>query len=476
MTSANLGPGFGDLHTAQPFGYRDIYKTRKAWLYRALRAGPSSRAARYFDWQLWGEDATPELKTLMPWDEQPDPLAVYLDEAFFQLEIPWANNDGDNSLPEGTHAAVEQSQRDSQFAIDGQTDVERGLRMREYSYAHPLDVQMEKAIPINAPPVDALLNLRQDSVPVVSLSVLTPTEVRRLQKDYYDMRNLALSRTQRCPYKGCEVSIPANWPKAMQQHLRDKHVAEKCNFCDELLYRHWSSKQRFEHLVSKHSSILELIQTHPRDNKVDVPAEAHTDRAREGRWKFCSRCGRDHTVLNAGPDRAHHDSVCYPGVQDREPDWSACVTCGYHIAKGAGQTGSSHVHDEDASPDDVPFCEGCALPLGRFSEGYRKKHATFCKGHGRDNAKYCPWCSIELGWDFMARAQHTEQCSQRPSPDAQGPIDTRTWSYHLPGLQRTSPTSSQAPKQDGNQARKTAKKKRKEAPTIMATISAPPKR
>ncbi|KAL2015206.1 hypothetical protein VTK56DRAFT_6071 [Thermocarpiscus australiensis] len=90
------------------------------------------------------------------------------------------------------------------------TDVEKGLQLREHSYAHPLDVQMNKAIPINVPPVDALFNLRLHSVPVVSLSVLTPTEIRRLQRDYHDMRNLVLSRIKRCLCQGCNTMIPVS--------------------------------------------------------------------------------------------------------------------------------------------------------------------------------------------------------------------------------------------------------------------------
>lgn len=427
----------------QPFGYRDIYQTPSSKLYRALGDGELPTTGRHYDWQLWGEDAAPNLKTLMPWDEQPDPVASYLDDGFFQLRRPELGNDDE----------VEEAERNPALRPEVNvnfpsiTEVEKGLQLREYSYAHPLDVQMEKAIPINAPPVDTLLNLQLDSVPVISLSVLTPTEVRRLQKDYHDMRNLVLSRTERCPYAGCDAKFPASKPAALQQHL-----------------------------VSNHSALFSSLETQPSDDAVHLSTTPRTDGAREGRWKFCARCGRDHTVLNAGADRAHHDSVCYPGAQDREVDWTACRTCGDHIARSASVRPSAasqqHKHREDVDTTGQPFCEECGLAKGRFSEGYRKKHEAFCKGHGRDNAKFCPWCGIELGWDFLARAQHIEQCGRKPDAPAQGPIDVKTASYFLSGGQRTSSTSTGKDTPD----KSFKSKKRKEPPVVMATIPVPPKR
>ena len=299
--------------------------------------------------------------------------------------------------------------------------------LREYSYANPLDVRTLKSMPINAPPVDTLLNLGYDSVPMVSLSVLTPTEVRRQQRDYHALRNLLLSRVERCPYDGCGAVFPANIPDWLPKHIADQHTAEKCNFCDEPLFQHWSPDQRYQHFLSKHAKALRALVPRETDDHVEWSDQKRTDRTREGLWKFCSRCGRNHGVLTAPADRTHHDNVCYPGVQDQEDDWWSCSGCREHLD---GTPGLSEDHSCTEGHDaERPFCGRCAFSLGPFSEAYSYRHFSFCTGHGRDNAKFCPWCGIQLGQDFEGRLAHIENCDRKPFSGAQGPINTASQSY-----------------------------------------------
>mgnify|MGYP001501955137 CR=1 FL=1 len=56
----------------------------------------------------------------------------------------------------------------------------------------------------------AMLTLGFGSMPSVSLSVLTPTEMQRLQKDYYAMCNILLHRAISCPYPGRESIFAVN--------------------------------------------------------------------------------------------------------------------------------------------------------------------------------------------------------------------------------------------------------------------------
>jgi hypothetical protein len=224
----------------------------------------------------------------------------------------------------------------------------------------------------------------------------------------------------------------------MQQHLGDKHLAEKCNFCNEKLYAHWPAEWRYQHMVRKHMDVFKSFVSQEGDEAVRIPDKKLTDRAREGHWRFCSRCGRDYGVLDVRADRQHHDNVCYPGVQDRESDWVACGTCGDHTTDAR-----THQHSE-AAEGEKPFCEHCALPLGLFSEGYAAKHLSFCKGHGRDNAQHCPWCGVQLDDDFDARMAHIEGCGRKPSADAEGPIDTARRAYFLTGPSRGASTSTRA--------------------------------
>ncbi|KAL2024891.1 hypothetical protein VTK56DRAFT_3590 [Thermocarpiscus australiensis] len=152
----------------------------------------------------------------------------------------------------------------------------------------------------------------------------------------------------------------------MQQHLQGKHLAEKCNFCDEPLFEQW-----YQHFVSKHADILKSFETQTKDDEVDVSAEGGTDQTREGHWSFCSRCRGDHNVVDAHADRNQHDSVCYSSVQDRETDWSACPAYGDRIPKpveGVPTSRQTLEHRRAVPADEQPYCEKRALPLGLFSQ------------------------------------------------------------------------------------------------------------
>ena len=258
------------MNTEQPFGYRDIYQTPSSILYQALPQQGLPPSGRHFDWQLWGEDVTPQLKTIKPWEEQPASLTQHYGLDDFPLLLPSSDpavTPAKKAQTQATRPNVAQAQHTQSSTESFQvTDIERGHHLREHSYAHPLDVQMNRTIPINAPPVDALLNLRQDSVPTVSLSVLTPTEARRLQKDHYDLRNLILSRTQRCPYDSCGATFPITNQAAIRQHLTEVHTAEKCDACNRRLHGHWSDKKRHKHLISKHPEVVKTLDSTRWDN------------------------------------------------------------------------------------------------------------------------------------------------------------------------------------------------------------------
>ena len=522
---------FGDLNTEQPFGYRDIYQTPPSLLYQDLDQDNIPASQRHYDWQMFGENVTPQLKPVQPWQPQPVSKAKLADfplkpparkklpsgpkvasgsknvpsanvasgskdaqprapvipkpaatrlvpkpaatrlvpkpaatrvepksaatwvpprpatraepkSAATRVEKPKASASQSSHKPREPPAQSTQPRKPakskSKPSMPGPPSMPKVLAssgfhglhptndLREYSYANPLDVRTLKALPINAPPVDSLLNLGYDSVPVVSLSVLTPTEMRRQQRDYHTLRNLLLSRVEKCPHEGCGAVFPAgtDW---LQKHIADQHTAEKCNFCSEPLFQHWTPDQRYQHFLSKHAKALRALAPKETDDHVEWANQKRSDRTREGLWKFCARCGRDHGVLTAPADRTHHDSVCYPDVQDQEGDWWACSGCGEHLDTRPGDLGK-HACKGGADGEKL-FCARCAFTLGPLSQAYKYRHFSFCTGHGRDNAKFCPWCGIEQDGDFDARVEHIEHCDRKPYPEALGPIDTASRSY-----------------------------------------------
>jgi len=304
------------------------------------------------------------------------------------------------------------------------TPMEKAIRLRERSYAHPLSVHDSQNIPVNAPPLEKILSVRGSSMPKVSIGVYTPSDVRQLQKEHYEIRNVNILRTKTCPYDECTFLYSSNKPEAMQQHLRDVHISIGCNFCDDPLFAWWTPEDRYRHFVQKHASYFSDVQTSKkdRDTKPDVIPESRVDASRESAWKFCSRCGRDHSVLNADFDRNQHDSVCYPEIPKLGSfaRWTACEDCGDKLPPGDKH---DHEQETDDLSKDGPFCSNCALPLGIFSRPYQHKHRAFCKPYGHEEFKFCPWDGKTMSDNLTNAKAHINTCYKKPSTDALGPID-----------------------------------------------------
>ncbi|KAF7556480.1 hypothetical protein G7046_g6299 [Stylonectria norvegica] len=110
-------------------------------------------------------------------------------------------------------------------------------------------------IPINAAPVERVFRTTS-SVPMVSLGLLTPTEQAELQRQFTEVRNIALSRIITCPFKDCRFSTRLDEQELFDKHAKEKHQSEKCNLCDEPLWRYWDQAEKDRHLREKHKEQL----------------------------------------------------------------------------------------------------------------------------------------------------------------------------------------------------------------------------
>lgn len=310
---------------------------------------------------------------------------------------------------------------------------QRKREKREAAYAKPASVHTDNALPLNAPPVEKVLRFAFDNVPAVSLGVLTPTEQRRVQMEHYHMRNLLLERSEKCPFRGCDRVIALADEGRMEQHLADAHVGDGCNFCDEVLYAHWTVNQKRAHFLNKHFDMFLSRGELRDDNNFWAKARPHglVDYVRESRWTFCPRCGRNHDDLDRKADREHHDTVCYPGAP--RGDWVACVQCGVLHSRT-----ERHRCREVLNTRELPYCHECGLATGLFSDLYRGKHQLECKGFGPggDEARYCPWCRLLLeNGSKEDKVRHIKSCERRPFiHKADGPLDDsgEPWPHQPP--------------------------------------------
>ncbi|KAK4445561.1 hypothetical protein QBC34DRAFT_332929 [Podospora aff. communis PSN243] len=416
-----LKPGPEGRETFPPaWGYRDIYETSPATLYAGLARSsypdPNIQLERHMDFQLIDAEGAPGLQTLQPWETQrqvPRPLPKKVPRKSPKKAATTARSKKPSLPGDAPEPTVLNARTWSARPPYKLSAMEKAARLRERAFAHPLSIYDNKNIPIQAPPIESLIRVPGSSMPTISIGVSTPSEVRRLQKQYHLLRNVNLLRTLTCPHTDCPFTYPINHPQLVQAHLRDAHTIVGCNFCDEPLYAHWPDEQRRQHFIQKHATeLLTHIHTAKKDGAVSLPnTKPRVDQSIESKFHFCSRCGRDHTVLNAPADRAQHDTVCYPGrVFPISQRWTACEACGTHL----------HINDpphhceQSLLISQAAFCKKCAMPLTPFSEGYRDKHLLFCKGRGRQEYKHCPWDGGLLS-DYLPDAKgHVNACAKRP--------------------------------------------------------------
>lgn len=128
-------------------------------------------------------------------------------------------------------------------------------------------------IPINAPPVEAILRTTS-SVPMVSKAILTPTEQQKLQQNFWALRNFILGRSAKCQYKNCEFSYRVDRPADIEDHLKKEHRADKCMWCDEPLWEFWDHTQRLHHLQTKHQAIMAEAAKAPATKTAAAPTAA----------------------------------------------------------------------------------------------------------------------------------------------------------------------------------------------------------
>lgn len=319
----------------------------------------------------------------------------------------------------------------------GVDDFKRGKIFREWSYGHPLSINMEgqyPEIPVNAPPLENFLMTTgpdgiSDTVPMMSTQLMTATEQRRLQEAFFKMRSIALDRAQPCPYLGCTKYFPVDdkGMVAFRAHLKDVHVGTNCPFCSETLLSHWAPWQLAQHFLVNHADYFSRKGDLRRDLAVTIQSRGFVHR-REEQFSFCPRCGRNHQVLGARADRIHHDNLCFPGNMADFDQAKYCRSCGEGYLPPGGVF-QQPAHRCNATPEQQKqnmHCNDCGLPTHEFSVVYAHKHVLHCRGATSSHASWCPWCGIDVKLcSRVERHRHLDNCALKPAT-GENPINTST--------------------------------------------------
>ncbi|KAL8388169.1 hypothetical protein RB595_009409 [Gaeumannomyces hyphopodioides] len=350
------------------------------------------------------------------------------------------------------------------------SQAERDAAARQASFAGPISIYEQDGprIPQFGPPVEQFL-YTGPSVPSVSRSMMTATEQRKLSNAFVKMRNIVVGRTYACPFKGCEETFQAGDTDAIHAHADEVHSVEKCNFCDERLYRHWDAEQRRRHFAVAHADLFVQPSDEDRDRVagLGVVADKGLCAGRERAYNFCPRCGRDHHALGRHADRVQHDNACNPSINypedrpfcfcdDCHPGDQAasmphpardccggaacrtyvfCEECGDANADG----GCPHPEAKCAAKDirnvgRAPYCIKCGLALAPYTERYREKHVLCCRGFNGTPDAFCPWCGVAASNSREDWLAHLGGCEKNTGGD-EGPLDPASgspWDAPLP--------------------------------------------
>lgn len=336
------------------------------------------------------------------------------------------------------------------------SQAERDAIARETYFAEPISIYEQDGprIPTFGPPVEQFL-YSGPSVPSISRSMMTATEQLKLSKAFVKMRNIAVGRTHACPFKGCEETFRLGDTAAIHEHAEKAHSTEKCNFCDERLYKHWDATQRRRHFLDKHSALFLTKEDLAKDAAAGaVVVDKNLCARRERAYNFCPRCGRDHRALGRHADRVQHDNTCNPSINHAEArpfcfcedcpaskgdttphlakdccgrdacrTYSFCEECGEPNADGGCPHPEAKCRAKDARHvGRAPYCMGCGLALAPFSGPYRSKHLHGCRGFNGTPDAFCPWCGIAASsarWEWLA---HLRGCDKNTGEN-EGPLD-----------------------------------------------------
>ncbi|KAI1424943.1 hypothetical protein F5Y12DRAFT_796630 [Xylaria sp. FL1777] len=136
----------------------------------------------------------------------------------------------------------------------GEAERVRELRSRTFTSASSIFTNpLKPVMPLYGPPLEPMIKTGP-SMPGVSIAMMTPTEVLRLQQEVHSLRFQLLDRTRECPYADCDRYFTFSDGEGLDRHVREDHNTLRCFLCDkdQYLLPYYNAEKIREHFVVEH--------------------------------------------------------------------------------------------------------------------------------------------------------------------------------------------------------------------------------
>ncbi|KAI0599108.1 hypothetical protein F4775DRAFT_552920 [Biscogniauxia sp. FL1348] len=309
------------------------------------------------------------------------------------------------------------------------------LRQRYFWSAPTIFTNPTKpAMPLHCPPRESIIRTGPN-VPGISIGMMTPTEMARLQLEVYSLRNQILDRTRECPYLDCKRYFRFDDGVGLDRHMKQDHKILQCFLCTKktTMLGMYDTASIKKHFMETHFNELKTMfgsggsKQLPPAKKPAPPLPPSISEQTTNH--FCDRCGRNEEMLNDPADRFYHATICGVVEEGQYPlKRPHCTNCGRLLVGVVDDEGVllANVFEpcvcgngpEKPPPGKPRFCGICGFEFDDAADPtYRDKHQAYCKppsGHEKD---YCPHCGIGLGGlEKCERRRHEKSCEKRPPP------------------------------------------------------------
>ncbi|KAI0975198.1 hypothetical protein F4678DRAFT_484910 [Xylaria arbuscula] len=159
----------------------------------------------------------------------------------------------DNDEKDAKHTALDDIFRNSKNT-SAEAERVRKLRSRAFTSVSSIFTNpLKPVLPLYGPPLESVIKTGP-SMPGVSIAMLTPTEVLRLQKEVHSLRFQLLDRTRECPYADCDRYFTFSDGEGLDRHVREDHNTLRCFLCDkdQNLLPYYNTDKIKEHFVNEH--------------------------------------------------------------------------------------------------------------------------------------------------------------------------------------------------------------------------------